>query len=319
MRRWGGQPCDGVMRLRPCSRCTLHGLGWNRPLAVAAGSLSGPVSAFAARFGALLERRGVPGKIPRLLRKSNRLAERHESVLKALAEVDHIVAVCDWARQVLLRNGVPQKKITLSRHGIQQNGPVDSPISALPGAPLRVACLARLDPMKGIDVLMRAVRAAPDLPIRLDIYAMPYGEAGERYETALRKIRDGDSRIAILPPLPPGKILPTLGTYDLLAVPSQCLETGPLVILEAFAARVPVIGSRLGGIAELVTDGQDGLLIDPANPPSWCETLSRLHHDRLALKQLRNGIRPPRTMREAAAEMLDLYAQLLDTPLMASA
>ena len=71
-----------------------------------------------------------------------------------------------------------------------------------------------------------------------------------------------------------------LSRIDVLAVPSQWLETGPLVVLEAFAAGTPVIGSDLGGIRELVSDGRDGLLVphddvrrlDCGNDSVWRQT-----------------------------------------------
>jgi glycosyltransferase involved in cell wall biosynthesis len=101
-----------------------------------------------------------------------------------------------------------------------------------------------------------------------------------------------------------------LQEYDLLAVPSQLLETGPIVVLEAFAAGIPVAGSNLGGIAELVEHGVNGLLVDPASPESWAEALRRLSQDRDLLATLRSGIRPPRTMRDAAAELMAVYRQV---------
>ena len=93
-----------------------------------------------------------------------------------------------------------------------------------------------------------------------------------------------------------------------MVVPSQWLETGPLVVLEAFAAGTPVIGSNLGGIAELVTDGVDGLLVDPASSPAaWADSLRRVCSDPDLLVSLRAGIRPPRHSRDTAIEIMPVY------------
>src|ERR1019366_2467109 len=46
---------------------------------------------------------------------------RHTTTRAFLAEVDHVVAVCEWVKQVLLRNGVPEPKITLCRQGVAAN------------------------------------------------------------------------------------------------------------------------------------------------------------------------------------------------------
>ncbi len=98
-----------------------------------------------------------------------------------------------------------------------------------------------------------------------------------------------------------------LRDYDLLVVPSQWLETGPLVVLEAFAAGIPVLGSRLGGIAELVKDGENGILVEADSVAAWAAALNRLSRESELLRRLRSGVRPPRTMADVAEEMLALY------------
>jgi len=75
--------------------------------------------------------------------------------------------------------------------------------------------------------------------------------------------------------VPRERIAPLLREHGALVVPSLCLETGPLVALEAFAAGRPVLGSRRGGIAERVTDGETGLLFDPYDPASVAAALAR--------------------------------------------
>ena len=88
------------------------------------------------------------------------------------------------------------------------------------------------------------------------------------------------------------------------------LETGPLVVLEAFAAGVPVLGSDLGGIAELVRAGTDGVLAAPGSLAAWRDALARLAGDPAEVARLRAGVRPPRTMAAAAAEMEALYRRV---------
>jgi len=95
-------------------------------------------------------------------------------------------------------------------------------------------------------------------------------------------------------------------------VPSQLLETGPLVVLESFAAGVPVIGSALGGIAEKVVGGVNGLLVSPHDSvQAWQDVLGRCAGDRALLQRLRTGIAPPRSLEAAAREMHELYTAVL--------
>ena len=82
-------------------------------------------------------------------------------------------------------------------------------------------------------------------------------------QAQLRDLSGGDARIRFLPALAHSDVISTLRQYDALVVPSQWMETGPLVVLEAFAAGVPVIGSALGGLTDKIRDGIDGVLVAP--------------------------------------------------------
>jgi glycosyltransferase involved in cell wall biosynthesis len=89
------------------------------------------------------------------------------------------------------------------------------------------------------------------------------------------------------------------------------LETGPLVVLEAFGAGTPILGANLGGSAELVTDDVDGMLVAPNGPAAWAAAIRGLAEEPGRVTALRAGIRPPRTMDDVAAEMAALYRTVL--------
>jgi len=95
--------------------------------------------------------------------------------------------------------------------------------------------------------------------------------------------------------------------YDLLAVPSQWLETGPMVVLEAFAAGIPVMGSNLGGIAELVQHHVNGILVEASSINAWANELEQLCEHRDNLEQLKRGISPPQMMKVVAEKMNLIY------------
>jgi glycosyltransferase involved in cell wall biosynthesis len=243
------------------------------------------------------------------------IALRHARFRDLMKEVDHVVAVCQWAKELLLRNGVPVQKVTVSRHGLPEQTVAHQPADSLSGRerPLRVAFLGRLDPIKGTDLLIQAVLGIPDAPLQLDVFGIRQEASDGAYVCRVEALAARDPRIRLLAPLPSTKVVGLLRNYHLLAVPSRCLETGPLVVLEAFAAGIPVVGSDLGGIAELVRHGVNGLLVKPNSVHDWRRALVRLSEDRELLGRLRCGVRPPRSMEEVAGEMLDLYRALCAT------
>lgn len=306
---WGREPCGGTMRERLCTGCTLQGLGMPR---IAATALAGmPVA-----MGRALERLNYRGKAWTALRMRALVAKRQEAARAFLSEVDHIVVPCEWARQLLMRNGIPDEKISLSRQGLCSEIDASTPVKRIrepEDGMLRVAFLGRLNTTKGIDVLIRAVRGIADARIAVDIYGISQGAGDVAYQDTLRLLTAGDDRFRFMNALPAGRVLEVLRDYDVLAVPSQTLETGPMVILEAFASGVPVLGSALGGIAELVRHDVDGFLLPPSDVDAWSSTLFRLIDEPATLRRLRSQIIHPRTMDAVADEMVSLYARLLSS------
>jgi glycosyltransferase involved in cell wall biosynthesis len=307
--RWGTQLCHGRLDVRMCTACSLEGLGM-RPAPARLVSHIPPAA------GRALGAAGLSGGLWTALRMTELVALRHQAFRHLMQEVDQVVSLCSWSTDVLLGNGVPREKILLCRHGLAQDtrpAPERSRHSAAPSAPgagnpCRMVFFGRLTPVKGLDVLIPAITADPDLAITLDVYGVA-GSAQPAYREQLEK--RADRRIRFLEPVRPEQVIERLGQYDVLAVPSQWLETGPLVVLEAFAAGIPVMGSDLGGIRELVRHEIDGLLVEAGSVGDWTAALRRLSREPDLLEKLRAGVRPPRTMEEVAAGMLSLYEQLL--------
>ena len=319
MMRWGDIPCDGEMLGRRCTACTLQGLGLNR--LVATGIASMPRLPREA-----LAKMKKSGGIWTALRMRELVEQRHRATRALLAEVDHIVAVCNWVRDVLIRNGVPAEKITLCRQGIEFGDGRSKMENGAPGAlparftrerPLRLIYLGRLDPNKGVHVLIDALRLDLSLPVTLDIYGRPQGEGGAAYADRLQKLAMSGNRVEFKASVSSEEVISIMRRYDAVVVPSQWLETGPLVVLEAFAAGVPVVASDLGGIAELITNGVNGFLVNPSNAERWYQTLKQLCADTSALRTLSSSIPRPPTMSSVAQTMIGFY-QKLPLPLHAS-
>jgi glycosyltransferase involved in cell wall biosynthesis len=303
----GSEICDGLLDRRVCAACVLDGRGLPRPLAKLIASM--PVSA-SVRLG----QAGFSGRATTALRMPELIDLRIGAFHRMMHLCDRVIALCDWSRELLQRNGVPEEKIILCRQGIAwSSGDAPAPLSR-PATmlPLHAAFLGRLDAAKGAHIVAEALNSDPDLPIELDLFGIAQGEGGDGYATRLQAAIGDDRRIRLLPAIPGNEVVGRLREYDFIVVPSQCLETGPLVVLEAFAAGTPPIGSNLGGIAELVKEGVNGLLVSPAAAPSaWANVLQRLVSNPDLLNSLRDGIRPPRHMRQVAMEIIPVYEDVV--------
>jgi glycosyltransferase involved in cell wall biosynthesis len=301
----GKEPCDGRVDVAACTSCAVDGLG----IPPAAVRVLGAIPATAGELFGRLALRGSSSKAVQM----PGLIQRRQAMLKSLfADVDRFVALSPWVENLLRVNGVSASKIVCSAHGIRL---APSRRAVWPRAfdhRLRFVHFGRVDPTKGTGLLIQAVRRVSDLPLELDIIGVVQDIAGQNLFEQLQVSADGDPRIRFYPTLQNSEVLSRLADYHMVAVPSQWMETGPLTVLEAFAAGVPVLGSDLGGIAEKVTDGVDGLLVQPFDSvTAWSAALRRVVETPTLVSNLRRGVRPPRPALAVAEEMRALYASLV--------
>ena len=306
MMLFGDTACDGVNERRRCAACVLASHGVPRALAGLVAGMPDGVGAMAAAFSGVAKPL-LALQVPALT------GQAHDRFHRLMTGVDHVVAVCQWVRDVLVRNGVARDKITLSRQGladVRRPPEMAEGRTRKLGEPLKIAYFGRIDAAKGPDLLGRALELIPQANVALDIYAIS-GTGRNRVLERLDARAARDRRVRMLPAVAPDDVVATMAGYDVIAVPSRWLETGPLVVLEAFAAGVPVLGANLGGIAELVTDGRDGRLVAPDDPGAWAAAIEELCADTDATAGLRGNIAPPRSIARCAEDMAGLYARLL--------
>ena len=94
-------------------------------------------------------------------------------------------------------------------------------------------------------------------------------------------------------------------------MPSIWWENAPLVIQEAFSQGRPVICGNIGGMAEAVRDGVDGLHFPVGDAAGLAQVMRRAVEEPGLWQHLANGILPPRTVGDAADEHLALYSDLV--------
>ena len=133
-----------------------------------------------------------------------------------------------------------------------------------------------LEHSKNVDGLAAAWRlAAPRLPrARLHIVG-----TGTREEVVRRLLAELPAQTCWTPALPPEGIAKALDDATLLVLPSRSEGFGRVVV-EALCRGRPVIGSRVGGIRELVRDGSNGLLVDPHDTRALADAIVRVLGDR---------------------------------------
>lgn len=141
--------------------------------------------------------------------------------------------------------------------------------------------LGRLSQEKGIETLLKAhAQAGAPWPLKI-------AGTGPLYETLVR----GFPSAEFLGHLTGDDLRQTLGRAAIVAVPSEWYENCPMSVLEAMAQGKPVVASRIGGIPELVADGETGLLFGPGNVAELIGCLTQLMSDPALRRRMGNAAR----------------------------
>jgi len=184
----------------------------------------------------------------------------------------------------------------------------------LPTKPLTVGMLGRLDPQKGQEEFVRSIPAVLErYPRTLFVIAgdETKNEPGYR-QYVERLIRDLgiDRSVRMLAGME--NVRPFFSALDIFVMPSHS-ETYGLVLVEAMAMGKPAIATNAGGVPEIVTDGEEGLLIPPRNPDALANTILRLIGDRHLRRRLSRNARQ-RASQEFDSELcLDRFISSLET------
>lgn len=229
----------------------------------------------------------VDGDMPRWRALVDRwtapLARRHVAVSRAVAE------------RVVVRAHIPRHRIDVVPIGKRTPVPADRALVrrewGIPVDAVVVGFVGRLDPVKNLPVLVEAVESLPGVP-----WLLVVGDGSER------RVLEGRPRTVVT-----GIVADTSALYaamDVFVLPSS-REGMPGALVEAMAACLPVVATRVGGVPEVVTDRVDGILVSPGAPDELRAAIVE------ALTRAGMGEAAARTARERFSldAMVDGYAR----------
>lgn len=223
--------------------------------------------------------RGVRAAWAALARLVNRLPQLR---LDPSRPVD--AAVC-WNAEAVRRlsPAPPSARVVLERivYPATSQGEEMVGLDLSPAPVPTVACIGRVTPAKGTEVVYRAIAELRDrhgIEARLVV-------AGAGDEDFRRRLRELADELSIAPFVDDRGQLARPAVKALMAearvavVPSVWEEPAPLVCVEAALARVPVVASRVGGIPELLQDPEHALLCPPGDARAFADALARTLSD----------------------------------------
>jgi glycosyltransferase involved in cell wall biosynthesis len=304
MLRWGRELCDGKVTAAKCAACELQHRGVPRPVADALALVPAPLAGFS---------RAIPGRAGTLLAMPELIAHNQRLQQQVLQRVDAFVVLTEWAHRVVLDNDGNGAPVVLNRLGVRDSADRVRELAARPRARrnrhLRIAYLGRFDHIKGVHDLARAVHA---LPPTVQVHVEFRGPVSNIRELGianeLKEIVGPDAWVDFAPPIEPEHVLDYLHGIDLLCCPSRTLEGGPTVALEAMAVGTPVLATRMGALAELLTDGVNGRLVPPGDWRALSEAIAEIAADPAGtIDTWARALPRVRTMDDVTRDYLRLY------------
>lgn len=282
-----------------------------------AGTARASGATYRAAVAALHRWPGLTERVAHMLRRAPTLRLSKDDIEQRLSaarhvfeQVDLFVAPSPSMAGEFRRLGIPSDRIRVSDYGFVPL--VRSPRNGNGNrAPLRVGYVGTLAWHKGVHVLLQAVRELPPAGYELKIFGNP--DVFPEYTADLRKRAVG-LPVQFMGGFDRGRVGDVYQQIDVLVVPSLWLENSPLVVHEAFMAGVPVIGARIGGIADLVVHGRTGLLYEPTSPGELQAALRGLIEDPRSLSGLAAQVSAEthvKSMADDAREWTDAYVELL--------
>lgn len=221
--------------------------------------------------------------------------------------IDRVICVSDAVRQYLVRQGLPPRRLVTIYKG-HDPAWYDSEATSsrdelgFPGDAFVVGFVGRIRPVKGVDVLLRALAL---LPPELNVHLLLIGAVADKQVERLLTQPEIASRTHCTGYREDAAAL--MRHCDIFAMPSIKREGLPRAVIEAMTQGVPPIVSDVGGMPELVSDGECGLVFPPRAPEALAEAIRELAQD--AEKRKRFGKRA----RERIATQFNVSAYIKQT------
>lgn len=235
------------------------------------------------------------------------------ALLRATLKLPDIVVVLAQRELEAYRAFAPERQVVILPNGIDC-GPYFKHARARtdPTAPLGLIYVGRLAWDKGLYEALRGLRLARSLGVGARLVIVGSGPEDARLQQYVRELDLVDD-VRFAGPARGEHKIALLGKADVLLLPSYG-EGLPFALLEAMAAGVPVIATRVGAIPDVMTEGVHGLFVPPRNPDAIAGAIAELAADRKRLVRMsavcRERIATAYSIERAADELSRLYRAL---------
>lgn len=254
------------------------------------------------------------GKLFSLPAQLDVLQSRPTLLVQELNQADTVFSPTRFLAEMHIANGLDVSRVQV-QSGYLDCAEFDPPQANQTSDEFRFGYFGQLTPVKGVEVLLRAfhkvARANPKRRVRLTLYGG--FNASDKYRKHLQTLARGIPEIVFAGRYDHRQTLALMRQLDAIVVPSQWYENTPRVIFEAFAAQTVVIATNVGGIAEVVHDGENGLLFERGDVAALARQMNRLIEEPELAAEIRSRVVRVRPVDEAMNEIMRVYTRLSAT------
>lgn len=224
--------------------------------------------------------------------------------------VDQFISPSEFLRQRYIAWGLPLERIAVIENGQSPEAVLPPRVLAQGETRNRFAFFGQINPYKGLDVLLQALQEMSKeerKKIVLEVHGANLEWQPAEYREKVEKLREPLIKQGVVQwvgPYQPHELRGRMAGVDWVMVPSIWWENSPMVIQEAFVCGRPLMASDIGGMAEKVRHGVDGISVPAGNVLQWRAALLEASGYVEQWDRLRSGISKPLTYAGCAAQHL---------------
>lgn len=238
------------------------------------------------------------------------MRQRNNHIKEICSFVDLFISPSNFLRLKFEEFGIRKDKIIYLPNGY--NLELFANYSKKKSQKIRFGYIGTFIPSKGIHILLDAFNNIKTKNVELRIHGATQGyhQGFIDYPSYLQSLGKRDN-ILWFGEYNNNDVAKVLSEIDVLVVPSVWYENAPLTIHEAFMASVPVVTSNIGGMKELVCDGENGLLFQVGDSSDLTEKMQMIIDNPDLLKKLQKNIKSVMPISEHVIKIRELYRGLI--------